>query len=306
MPNPHISTQDWFYHAPSRKTSTAAKPAPPASQIPGIGGLKDECANPEQDDRHFRRKWIRDTDSKYIKLAKAGGRKNLLAFRSPPTKADEPVPYPRVDWFDHDPPEDEESNEFQCTVKQEKQHKKPNPGYSILPDWYVHLNDLSSDNDRASADAYQSKPPIIGFDNLSKWQRDAKDEKHNPNAAVHLPPVKKIHKRDKRFEELKEAHIREPQQRQIRLPKIDSEPVNFKHLMSMGYQQDWLNEHGNKAEEGKEEKKRQKRENESKRETYNRHAAPIREPVNASKNNKSLFKLSRFEKVQPRVETSKA
>jgi len=74
----------------------------------------------------------------------------------------------------------------------------------------------------------------------------------------------------------------------------------------MGYQQDWLNEHGKKAEEGKEEKKRQKRENESKRETYNRHAAPIREPVNASKNNKPLFKLSRFEKVQPRVETSKA
>ena len=35
----------------------------------------------------------------------------------------------------------------------------------------------------------------------------------------------------------------------------DSEPVNFKHLMSMGYQQDWLNEHGKKAEEGKEEKK---------------------------------------------------
>lgn len=124
----YFFTPDWFYHAPSRKTSTAAKPAPPASQIPGIGGLKDECANPEQDDRHFRRKWIRDTDSKYIKLAKAGGRKNLLAFRSPPTKADEPVPYPRVDWFDHDPPEDEESNEFQCTVKQEKQHKKSNPG----------------------------------------------------------------------------------------------------------------------------------------------------------------------------------
>lgn len=119
---------DWFYHAPSQKTSTSAKPAPPASQIPGIGGLKDEFANPEQDDRHFRRKWIRDTDSKYIKLAKAGGRKNLLAFRSPPIKADEPVPYPRVDWFDHDLPEHEDSHELQCTVKQEEQHKKPNPG----------------------------------------------------------------------------------------------------------------------------------------------------------------------------------
>lgn len=82
--------------------------APPASQIPGIGGLPDEQANPEGDDRHFRRKWIRDTDSKYIKLAKGGGRKNLLAFRSPPLKAEEPLPYPRVDWFDHEHlPEDE-------------------------------------------------------------------------------------------------------------------------------------------------------------------------------------------------------
>ena len=121
---------DWFYHAPSKKSSKSAKPAPPASQIPGIGGLKDELANPEQDDRHFRRKWIRDTDSKYIKLAKAGGRKNLLAFRSPPTKADEPVPYPRVDWFDHDPPEEEDLNEVQHTVQHDEQHTNSKQGYA--------------------------------------------------------------------------------------------------------------------------------------------------------------------------------
>ena len=103
--------------------------APPASQIPGIGGLKDEFANPENDDRHFRRKWIRDTDSKYIKLAKGGGRKNLLVFRSPPAKAEEPVPYPRVDWFDHDHPADDELDESGHALQHEEHQKDPKPGY---------------------------------------------------------------------------------------------------------------------------------------------------------------------------------
>ena len=118
---------DWYYHAPSKRVVQPAKPAPPASQIPGIGGLPDELANPEGDDRHFRRKWIRDTDSKYIKLAKGGGRKNLLTFRSPQVKAEEPVPYPRVEWFDHEHPEeevDESSHEFVVQNEEENKEKK--------------------------------------------------------------------------------------------------------------------------------------------------------------------------------------
>lgn len=118
---------DWYYHAPSKRVVQPAKPAPPASQIPGIGGLPDELANPEGDDRHFRRKWIRDTDSKYIKLAKGGGRKNLLTFRSPQVKAEEPVPYPQVEWFDHEHPEeevDESSHEFVVQNEEENKEKK--------------------------------------------------------------------------------------------------------------------------------------------------------------------------------------
>ena len=57
------------------------------------------------EERQFRRKWIRDTDSKYIKLAKAGGRKNLLDYKEPPSEKPEEVGYPRVDWFDHYNPE---------------------------------------------------------------------------------------------------------------------------------------------------------------------------------------------------------
>lgn len=300
MPNPRISTQDWYYHVPSKRTSKSPKAVPPASQIPGIGGLKDELANPEEDDRHFRRKWIRDTDSKYIKLAKGGGRKNLLAFRSPPAKAEEPVSYPRVDWFDHDHPEDE-PDALEHTVDQDEQHKEPKPGYHVLPDWYVHVHDLPSD-DEVVTGAYRSKRPIVGFDNLSKWQRDVKGERENPSN-VRLPPLKRIHKADKRFEELKEAQKNESQRRQVRLPKINSEPVNFKHLMSMGYQRDWFNEQDQKAKKERDEKKRQQKENEEKRDEQNRNAVAIKSTLDASNRDEPFFKLSRFEKVQPRVES---
>lgn len=55
----------------------------------------------EMEERRFRRKWIRDTDSKYIQLAKGGGRKNLLTYKDPPVEDKTSVGYPRVDWFDH-------------------------------------------------------------------------------------------------------------------------------------------------------------------------------------------------------------
>ncbi|XP_078345208.1 uncharacterized protein C7orf57 homolog isoform X2 [Oculina patagonica] len=287
MPNPHISTQDWYYHAPSKKTVQTPKAAPPASQIPGIGGLPDEQAHPEGDDRHFRRKWIRDTDSKYIKLAKGGGRKNLLSFRTPPQKAEEPVAYPRVDWFDHEHPAEDELDEYYDDEAQHmEEHKEHKEGYHVLPEWYVHshVHDVP-DEDQFVTGSYRTKRPIMGFDNLSKWQRDAKDTKQNPNN-VRLPPLKKTHKTDKRYEELKEAQKNEPQvqRRQARLPKIENQPVNFGHLLSMGYQRDWFEEQRHKVKNERDDKKKQQQEMEEKREIQNRNAM-------------------RFERVQPRVES---
>jgi len=49
--------------------------------------------------------------------------------------------------------------------------------------------------------------------------RDVKEEREIPSN-VRLPPLKRIHKPDKRFEELKEAQKSEPQRRQVRLPKM--------------------------------------------------------------------------------------
>lgn len=72
------------------------KPAPPPSQIPGLNGDLSG-----QDDIKPQL-MIKDTDSKYIQLAKQGGRQNLLMIEEKDTRSKDPVPYPRVDWFYQD------------------------------------------------------------------------------------------------------------------------------------------------------------------------------------------------------------
>lgn len=118
-----MSPSDWFCHPANKKKETEAVGAPPASQIPGLSNLPDDATIETEDDRTFRRKWIRDTDSKYIRLAKKGGRQDLLAFREPKPKSDEAVEYPRVDWFDHEHPYDEEEETNENPQETERSQK---------------------------------------------------------------------------------------------------------------------------------------------------------------------------------------
>lgn len=65
---------DWYYHIPLKRSEEPVNsevPPQPASQIPGLGDFGDP-----HDEITFggRRKWIKDTDSDYVKLAKQGGR----------------------------------------------------------------------------------------------------------------------------------------------------------------------------------------------------------------------------------------
>lgn len=67
---------DWFYHIPAaRPKNSSAVVVPIQSQIPGLSNIPEDSITKENEQR-FKRKWIRDTDSKYVKLAKAGGRKS--------------------------------------------------------------------------------------------------------------------------------------------------------------------------------------------------------------------------------------
>lgn len=59
------------------KLTNSEIPHPPTSQIPGLGDLA-KAHNGGM--LGCRRRWIKDTDSAYIRLAKQGGRPGVLSF----------------------------------------------------------------------------------------------------------------------------------------------------------------------------------------------------------------------------------
>ncbi|KAL5005978.1 hypothetical protein ScPMuIL_017136 [Solemya velum] len=84
----------WFYHAPPKRREQEEPVAvPPTSQIPGLNEATEE---PYYDPI---RPLYKDTDTKYIRLAKQGGRQELLKFKGFEAKQKDAVGYPRPDWF---------------------------------------------------------------------------------------------------------------------------------------------------------------------------------------------------------------
>ena len=76
---------------------------PPLSQIPG---LSNEAHLPPEDQP--KGLWIKETDSRYVQLAKQGGRADLLCTNTPEPPSEEPVGYPRVDWYYDAPTQEQE------------------------------------------------------------------------------------------------------------------------------------------------------------------------------------------------------
>ena len=67
---------DWFYHA-SKPKSDVPVDAPAPSQIPGLDGVGPD-SDDERNDEFAPQYRVFDTDSKYVRLAKAGGRKSIV------------------------------------------------------------------------------------------------------------------------------------------------------------------------------------------------------------------------------------
>ncbi|KAK3729450.1 hypothetical protein QZH41_009994 [Actinostola sp. cb2023] len=292
MPNPNISTQgkttclhflsDWYYHAPS-KSSSNNEPLepPPASQIPGLSNFIEEPD--EMEERRFRRKWIRDSDSKYIKLAKGGGRQNLLSYKDPPPEQQAEVRYPRVDWFDHYNPEQAQGYtqplppvEFHKTKKIQPRTKP----HRVLPEWYVHDQqqdvDEKQDLDDHTGQEYmynKNKKTIVSFDNMSAWEREAKNEEADDGKRVKLPP---IHNKKQMNNKPAKDLLSFPKRMVRATHTIDSNPVNFRHLLSMGYQKDWFEEQNNKYSDEKKKKQLERMKQEEKRSTQIRDAMEMR------------------------------
>jgi len=301
MPSLGSTTQVWYCHPPNKRTEKKAVDPPPASQIPGLGHMPDEVAMASDDDRTFKRKWIRETDSKYVQMAKQGGRRGLLSFREPKPSAAEAVPYPRVDWFDHEHPDEQEEEHVHQTEELQR-HEPQKPGYRVLPNWYVH--DQEGDEQTMQGEWREQQHTVKQKRNILSWESKKEKEQNGKGSQQKLPPLK--HTKEKR--QGKPAHAKQPSlntsKHAVKLPKIPNEPDEINKLMSMGYQHDWFNEQRAERHHQLQEKEEQRNKKRNKRASQMYHAIEMRKPRHATRHeDKQVFKLSKFERVQPRVES---
>jgi len=106
----------WFYHAPPKRSSNPEPvPVPPASQIPGLSDL------PPDTEEH-RTVLIKEFDSPYVRMAKMGGRPDLLRMHTPKPASANAKPYPKVDWF------------YQEDIKMEEDEKREREMDGALPE----------------------------------------------------------------------------------------------------------------------------------------------------------------------------
>ncbi|XP_021090296.1 uncharacterized protein C7orf57 homolog isoform X2 [Mesocricetus auratus] len=157
---------DWYYHLPVKRSEKAVD-APPASQIPGLSDLGD---SPNGDMPRARRYWIKETDSEYVKLAKQGGRPDLLKHFTPGTRKGSPVAYSLPDWYIHH-------------SKPPTAHQREVPVFS-MPDYMVY-EEFNPDQANGS---YESRRGPFDFDMKTVWQREA-EELENVKRKVKLPAI---------------------------------------------------------------------------------------------------------------------
>lgn len=208
---------DWYYHLPVKQSEKAVD-APPASQIPGLSDAREA---PSGHTLGLRRYWVKETDSEYVKLAKQGGRPDLLKHFAPGNKKGSPVAYSLPDWYIH--------------------HSKPPtadqrqvPAVSI-PDYMVYEE---FNPDQATGN-FESRMGPFDFDMKTVWQREA-EELEKEKKKVRLPAIKSKYP-SKAGTPL--GH-REPAGSKLSFPPIPgqrpSSPTNFSKLISNGYKDEWL------------------------------------------------------------------
>lgn len=208
---------DWYYHLPVKRSE---KPVgvPPASQIPGLSDLRD---SPSVNLPRARRYWIKETDSEYVKLAKQGGRPDLLKHFAPGTRQGSPVAYSLPDWYIH--------------------HSKPPtslqrevPAVSI-PDYMVY-EEFNPDQANGS---YESRQGPFDFDRKTIWQREA-EELENAKRKVKLPAINSKNSSKAGTP----VSNKDPERSRLSLPPMpgpkSGSPTNFSKLISNGYKDEWL------------------------------------------------------------------
>ncbi|XP_036859055.2 uncharacterized protein C7orf57 homolog isoform X2 [Manis javanica] len=157
---------DWYYHLPVKRSEKAVE-APPASQIPG---LSQRTEPPNGHGPGMRRYWIKETDSEYVKLAKQGGRPDLLMHFAPGTRKGSPVAYSLPDWYIHH-------------SKPQTTNQRQAPAIA-LPEYMVY----EEFNPGQANGSYESRRGPFDFDVKTVWQREA-EEQEKEEKKVRLPAI---------------------------------------------------------------------------------------------------------------------
>ncbi|XP_042769604.1 uncharacterized protein C7orf57 homolog isoform X1 [Panthera leo] len=208
---------DWYYHLPVKR-SEKPMDAPPASQIPGLSDLS------EPPNGHLpgpRRYWIKETDSEYVKLAKRGGRPDLLKHLVVAgTRKASPVAYSLPDWYIHH-------------SKPPTAEQRQIPAIS-MPDYMVY-EEFNPDQNNGN---YESRRGPFDFDVKTVWQREA--EEREEKKKVRLPAI------NSKYPSKVGTPLgpKEPAGSRLSFPPMPgqktSSPTNFSKLISNGYKDEWL------------------------------------------------------------------
>uniref|UniRef100_A0A8C3J2B3 Chromosome 7 open reading frame 57 n=1 Tax=Calidris pygmaea TaxID=425635 RepID=A0A8C3J2B3_9CHAR len=201
------------------KLVTSKSTLPPTSQIPGLGDLAPHEAVPGS-----RRKWIKETDSAYVRLAKQGGRPDLLNHYTAVTMKTSPAAYAAPDWYTHcsNPPATNEPRSY----------------ISSLPDYMIHREFKADDH---HGNSYKTRRGPFDFDMKSVWQRDAEDKENTEKKKVKLPAINpKYPSRTPNVSTNKEFSGKNKLSFPPMPAQRKNEAVNFSKLISNGYGTDWF------------------------------------------------------------------
>lgn len=216
-PGQRYAPCDWYYHLPAKRSEKPVD-APPASQIPGLSDLGD---SPGSSLPGARRYWIKETDSEYVKLAKQGGRPDLLTHFAAVSSTGSPMAYSLPDWYIH--------------------HSKPPTALQravpvvSMPDYMVY-QEFHPDQ---SSGSYESRRGPFDFDMKTVWQREA-EELEKSKKKVKLPA---IHSKNP-SKVGTPLGPKDPAGSRLSFPPMPgqkaSSPTNFSKLISNGYKDEWL------------------------------------------------------------------
>ncbi|XP_014727790.1 PREDICTED: uncharacterized protein C7orf57 homolog isoform X3 [Sturnus vulgaris] len=200
--------------------------SPLSSQILGLNDLSR--APHEMPLSGCPRKWIKETDSAYLRLAKQGGRPDLLKHYTSVEMKTPPAAYAAPDWYSH------------CANP--AGIEKPRSYAFSLPDYMVHREFMADDH---HGNSYQKRRGPFDFDTKNVWQREAEDKENAEKkkislSQVKLPPISpKYPSRMPTVSTNKEFSGENKLSFPPMPPQRKSEAVNFSKLISNGYATDW-------------------------------------------------------------------